>query len=399
MDLDPHSESEVEEEGDDYEYSGSGSEDSSDMDGAAVAAFFSRRPEGQDGEAYADEEQDSLPDPQKQKDSRVFNADRVNPILTAAARFAEIEFVPDEEPESKLMFGNSGLRRKRPSPILFMPPDVYTAQKEAREYKGKIGSTPSLMGIFKVPQEDYDALFAVPKLGPDVEAFVQSSTVVPDGYVKRWEETLCSLDGMTRGLTRLAAFQLLIANALGVQLSDAQDAAEPDSPSAMASLSADIASRQVAMLMRFSEHTCRLRRENVFASIHGQHKKKLETKLKELDLGGGNLFGGKGFLKSLSKVAKHIDGQRKVSSTVGSLGRPRSRPPTKVTRGMRKQKRAQRSHPYAGAGFRDEASTSFQPGRSGFRGRAPAAPKRPGSYRGGQQQSRGRGRRGRGKRF
>lgn len=82
---------------------------------------------------------DSSEDVQAEMDSKIFSKDRVDPILLSAAQLAGAEYLDDSESKSSLTFGTSGLRKKKASPILFMPPDIYEFQEEARKFKSKTG--------------------------------------------------------------------------------------------------------------------------------------------------------------------------------------------------------------------------------------------------------------------
>ena len=390
LEADDGSDSEFSDNPDGMDEEDPGSDGSSTYIGDA-AALFTEPQEEQEG--HEEDQEPTSQDPQLDKDAKVFTAERCNALIRRAARLADSEFVPEEEPASKLSFGRSGLTKKRTAPIIAMPPDVYTLQKNAKVYGGKIGSTPSMTGLFRVPEEDFRSLFMVPKLDGDVLDFVQLGLAAPVmGYVKSWEDSLSKVDEEVRGLTRLAAFQLMFANALGVELSDLPDGDAPDSPQAFASLLADMASRQTAMLMRLSASVSRMRQDNVFAAARGPNKKNLVEKLKELSIGDEVLFGGKGFQKTLNKAAKKIASQKEVNAKLGNARDPRRR--LKAKRASR-QMRAPRNHPYVGASSRGAGFS----GTGGSSNRGRSAPRGRGQTRGGRQQQRGRGRGNAGKRF
>ncbi len=175
-------------------------------------------------ELVEDGDQDTPTDVQEQKDRKIFSKDRVDPILLSAAQLAGAEYLDSTESKSTLLFGQSGLKRSRPSPILFMPPDVYEFRDDARSYKGAVGKTNALTTIFRVPEEDYRELFKVPDMGSDVESFLKGYASTQSSYVKAWENSLKNIDQELRSLSRLSSFQLLIANAMAIQLSDSPDA-------------------------------------------------------------------------------------------------------------------------------------------------------------------------------
>ena len=85
-------------------------------------------------------------------------------------------------------------------------------------------------------EEDYRELFKVPDMGSDVESFLKGYAGTQSSYVKAWENSLKNIDQELRSLSRLSSFQLLIANAMAIQLSDSPDAKAKDGPFAMAKL-------------------------------------------------------------------------------------------------------------------------------------------------------------------
>ena len=334
-------------------------------------------------------------DTQDERDKKIFSKDRVDPIILSAAQLAGAEYLDNTVSTSTLLFGNSGLKRSDTSPILSMPPDVYEFRDQARKYKGSIGKTNALTTIFKVPEEDFRGLFRVPDMGSDVEAFLRKAPGTQTGYVKSWEAALKAIDRELRSLSRLSSFQLLIANAMAIHLSDSDNAAEKDSPFAMAKLAADLSARQTAMLMRLSTQTIRLRRNNVFASVLGLHKGKLVDALKALDIQDSSLFGDGGFAATIKQVAKDVTSERTLSTRLHTAGVSSGAGAGRGKGDSRAKQRAKsRVHPYANAEPRNQrrernsnqSSMSFRSqGSSGGKSQS----------RGGRKQ--GRGGRGRGR--
>ncbi len=338
-------------------------------------------------------QQDLDHDAQDERDKKIFSKDRVDPILLSAAQLAGTEFLEDTVSKSTLLFGHSGLKRKRPSPILSMPPDVYEFRDQARSFSGSLGKTSALTSVFRVPEEDFKGLFRVPDLGSDVETFLKKTPGTQTGYIRSWENALKGIDRELRSLSRLASFQLLITNAMAIHLSDTENGAEKDSPFAMAKLSADMAARQTTMLMRLSAHTVRLRRDNVFASILGHHKSKLVDKLKSMDLQDASLFGDGGFAATIKSVAKRVtdehtlDGQLRATGVDSGAG-------TRSGKGGKARSRTKsRFHPYANTESRGQRRDRSNQSSLSLRSQGSSTGKS--SSRGGRKQ--GRSGRGRGK--
>ena len=277
-----------------------------------------------------------------------------------------------------------------------MPPDIYTYQEDALAAAGALGKAADLRTVFQVPEEDFRALFSLPKLDADVQEFLKNSaTASQSNFIKSWEVTLTKIDKDLRAMSRLSAFQLLVLNALTIHLSDncaESEASAKDGPFAMARLAADLASRQVNMALRFSAHMTRERRSNVYAGLRGDHKDRLVTKLKKLDLNNDTVFGGS-FSKSMRKVVKEVQGEKALGLQRQAFSAPASK-----SRGRSSSRASQRrstgsdsrNHPYASRGSRGRGR-----GRSSsYKAPASTASSR-GGAQGGRKQQRGRGRGGR----
>ncbi len=343
------------------------------------------------GRAQSLDQDDEDNDEQDEKDKKIFSADRIDPILRSAAQLAGAEFMDSKESKSSLLFGQSGLKHTKSSPILCMPPDIYELRDEARTRKISLGKVHALTTIFRVPEDDFKELFRTPDLGKDVEAFLKKSPGVQPSYIKAWEVTLKKLDRDLRAITRLASFQLLVANAMAIQLSDSSDAAERDSPFQMARLSADLSARQTAVLMQLSAQTVHLRRENVFASVKGVHKDKLVSKLKDMSITSDSLFGEGGFTSTVKKTAKDVDSERTLGARFRSFG-PSSSASARSRKSGRGAKGGSRYHPYANQEAKDLSRRS-QPTIS-YRSQSSGGTDNRTSSRSnrGSQQKRGRGR-------
>lgn len=321
-------------------------------------------------------------------EGKLFSSERVNPVLTSAAQLAGAEYIDASESESSLLFGQSGLKRKKPSPILHMPPDIYKMREDAEAFKGPLVSrTYDLVSIFRVPEEDLKELFEVPPLGDDADRYIKQAQSATLGFSKDWEKSLKGLDSHLRNMSRLSAFQLLIANATAIQLSDSPDAKAKDGVFAMSTLLADLAARQTAKLMRLSAHTVKLRRENFFAGIPGQHKEKLVESLKKLSVSSDSIFGKKGFTKAVKDAARVVDDERKLGSSLKSVGASSS---GSRRRSDGKKRSSSRYHPYASS-----ASRGSSRGR-GTRANLTSA-KQQSSKKSARSQSKTRGGRGKGR--
>jgi hypothetical protein len=329
---------------------------------------------------------------QDDQDSKIFGKDRVDPILLTAAQLAGAEYLQSEEAQTSLVFGHSGLKKKKVSPILCMPPDIYGMRDDARAFKGALGKTNALTGVFRVPDDDFAELFHVPPLGKYVDSFVRKSPGNQPFFIKNWEAGLKGIDHELRTLSRLATFQLLIANAMSIQLSDSAGAEDKDSPFAMARLTTDLAARQAAVLMRLSTQTVRLRRENVFASVPGLHKQRLIEKLKELPISNDSLFGDGGFLKVVKRIAGDVAREKTLGSQLHSFAASSNKPGNAPRRQQRNRRGGRRAHPYAGDKFGRSSGRGFQPKTktSSFTARGGSSSRPARGQRGGRGRGRGR---------
>ena len=101
---------------------------------------------GQSDEEILDPSQQNLDtDAQEERDKTIFSKDRVNLILLSAAQLAGAEYLDNTESKSTLLFGHTGFKRNRASPILSMPPNVYEFRDQARSYSGSIGKRSYVM--------------------------------------------------------------------------------------------------------------------------------------------------------------------------------------------------------------------------------------------------------------
>jgi len=341
-------------------------------------------------------ESDAVPDSMRKR----FSRDRLNPVLSAAAKAAGSEFVKDEVRQSSLLFGNTSMRRGGVDPISQMPPDVYNFQDDVRSFKGTLGNSSFFNKLFRVPEEDYTQLFKTPEVDADTLAFIKPQVKAsPSNYFSSTEKFLCNIDRELRILSRVSAFQLLILNALSIQLSDGcadgEERDSPDGPFAMAKLASDIASQQVQHSMRISHHTLSLRRDNVYAGVVGKYKDDLVSRLKEIDLNGEYLFAGD-FSSKVKEVAKRVQREYTVSKGLQSTQSKSSTRDRSVTKGSSKSASSygnSRNHPYANRGRGNASSDrSFSSNRSNNSSNQRGNQRNNNNNNRGQSRGRGRGR-------
>jgi len=331
-------------------------------------------------------------DPMDESIKTRFSRERLLPILKSAGLAANVEFEGEEKPESSLLFGGLGLRSRKVTPMVRMPPEVCTAQEEVRSsYKGALGNSRVFNTIFRVPEDDFVDYFNPPAFDADaLQFFAPLKSKKQWTYLPAWEEQLVKLDREIRGVSRLAAFQLLILNNLTIQLSDDEsgEGHEPDSPFAMARLTAELAGQQIKQLMRISHATIPMRRNNVCAGLSGAHKEDIASRLKGLRLDSQSLFAGK-FTEALKEVHKKIKREQAIGKVVQSeTSTYRSRGKGKgASKSSSSSYGNSRSHPYGNRGKgRGSTQHSDNSGSSSYRGG------RGGNRQGGRGQGRGRGR-------
>jgi len=328
-------------------------------------------------------------DPQDESIKARFSRDRLLPILQTAGLAANVEFEEEEKPESSLIFGGLGLHNRKIVPVVRMPPEVRTTQDEVRNHKGSLGGSRIFNTIFRVPEEDFSEFFNPPMFDQDAARFfAPHKSKRQMSYLPMLEADLIKLDREIRVIARLSAFQLLILNALTIQLSDdvTGEGHEGDSPFAMAKLSAELTGQQLTQLMRVSHAIIPMRRANVCAGLTSKHKEDITTRLKELDLDSDFLFAGR-FTDVLKETAKKIKRDQTIGDVLQSSNT--SRQPRGKGRGASKNNASSsnnaRSHPYGnrgkGRGFNrsSEGAGTSRGGRNNQR-------------QGGRGQGRGRGR-------
>ena len=303
--------------------SDSGSEVSSDEDGTEdlEALLMEGLAEDDWTNPMGGEEED--------KDDKVFTSDRVAPILTAAAMLAGAEYVDSKVRQSSLAFGNPGLKKSAVDPVVVIPSDIHQFQEDAASTKRKLGSADALNRVFRVSEQDFAQFFTVPQMDSDVAGFLENAAIgSPNAYCKTWESMLMGVDREIRSVTRLCTFQLLISNALSINLSD--NCAEKDGvrtddgPFAMAKLSADLNARSINLLMQLSAKNRAARRENVCTGIKNMRintraRTKIVKKLKKLPLTGVTLFGKRKFTSTVKKVTKSVKDERTLGFNLQSF--------------------------------------------------------------------------------
>lgn len=259
----------------------------------------------------------------------LFSADRINPILKAAAQAAGAEVLSDDKPESSLLYGNLGQPASNLTPILSIPNDVHTLQSEVFKSKGALDKSVFFQKALRVPEEDYQQFFATPKMDNEALIFVKNDKLAKQRcYLPALETQFVNMDKHVRVMSRLATFQLMIMNALSIGLSDGegqseQATEEPDSLFNMSKLSAALAGQQLRYSMRMSQHLVKARRDNVYFGIRGKRKDELLEKLKKVEFDSTTIFGGK-FAKICKKVAKDIKHQEVFDEPSSEFsGKPR----------------------------------------------------------------------------
>jgi len=326
-----------------------------------------------------------------------FSRDRINPILLYAGRVAGAEFIPEDKRESSLLFGKVGMGSRKIDPVVSMPPDIYNIQDDVRSKKrGALGKSIFFNQTFRVPETDFVQLFKAPDMDADAVEFVKpQNKQTQSTFLPQLEKNLFAMDRELRTLVRMSSFQLLILNALAIQLSEEGEDSAPDGPFATAQFAAELASQQIQQSMIISHNTLLCRRENVYAGVSSKYKSDLVSRLKKIKLDGQLLFAGE-FTSKFKEVARRIKRDQTLGKTFqafpnNATGKGKSKGSSSSSFSYSNS----RSHPYSGKG-RGRGSGNQQGNQQGNSGNSS-------HKRGGRQnnrgQARGRGRGGSGSRF
>jgi len=292
---------------------------SDDIDMSAIMSSLRPRIDGNDDDDILKDDEDEN-DPESESLRSIFSKQKVNPVLRAAGMAAGVEFFKEEKPQASLIFGSLSAGQSKICPVLHMPPDIHNLQDTVkRRFKGTLKNSKFFSQILRVPDNDFEKLFSVPRLDSDAASFLKSQNRnIQVGYLPALERNLLRMDHEIKTLSRISAFQLLILNTLSIELSDSQsgDTSSPDGAFAMSTLASDLAGQQLSHSMRLSLNNICIRRDNVYAGLsEGKFKSDIVSRLGDLDLNNELLFNGK-FNKSIRKVARKNQSVQSLGATL-----------------------------------------------------------------------------------
>ena len=258
----------------------------------------------------------------------VFSKDRIDPIIKAAAVTCGLEFVNDtleDNSEHSLQFGGIGFANYESYPRLHLPKDI--RKEKERQAKTKWHPKPFKLfdRVFRVPRQDYDSLFTVPIMDPDVTKLLPKQSRASrkaQFYSAFWEHELISLDAHLKCQSRIAAFQLVLLNHLVQQIgaqddeSDRED--DPSSSYATARLITDMAAQLLRSSLSLSLRTISLRRENACAHLRKKFVNDLPTDLSKLPFSDSHVFGS-ALPKTVRGLARKIRDNKSLESSLAPL--------------------------------------------------------------------------------
>lgn len=312
----------------------------------------------------------------------LFSLDKVKPILRAAAQAAGAEFIEDDVEQPSLLFGNLTQKSSQVTPVVTMPPDVHALQSRVNKAGTKLTYSKLLQKSFRVSEEDYHSFFRVPALDVGAVNYLKpDKSAKQQTFLPAKETMLSNMDRHVRSSARIASFQLMIMNALTINLSDGnagEDIDQPDGSFAMAKLSTALASELLRNSMKLSHHIGLMRRQNVYFGIRNKYKDELVSRLRKLESDSEYLFAGE-FMKVFKKVAKDIQSRQSMDkpftsfsqSTSSDTQQQASTSSTSTSRGSgyRGKNRGRNKNNKSRGSFRNNATQQGSNQRGSQRGR------------------------------
>ena len=283
--------------------------------------------QNQGGTTLDGDDDDDLSPPSKSSLKEVFNSDRIDPIVKMIAQNLDLSGSVDESEEAgySLLFGGIGRGQSQSKPLIVLPQDFHLEKKKQAKSKWRKRPYGFFGKVFRVPKKDYESMFKVPAMDPEVVKLLpKGSAVKLDSYSRFWEQEMISLDAHMKDLIRLSAFQVLFLNHLLDVMDLSQDADQVAGPSATARLVVDMAGQQLRSGMALSFRTVSLRRVNACAYFREEFGKDLSSDLAELEFSDKHVFGGE-FAKIVRKLAKKIRDKQTLESDLAAIPRGKAK--------------------------------------------------------------------------
>lgn len=326
---------------------------------------------------------------------KVFAKPVVIPILRAVAETSVFGIDQDtsDVDECALLVGNMRLPQSKDQAWLKVPREVAlfreAAIKESSKVEDKAGnkklgyasklcsSARQIKEIFKVSDEDDEEFFAECVLDKDVKGFLKDDR--RKGFRPDWEQALLGFDTQVKSLQRLAVFQLMILQAIVVDLAPSDEASEEDLAEAQTvdgnlaccKLLADMAGHSVKGMSVLLAQLSKLRRRNVGDGLEvAGFSAEFVKELYKVPSPANKLFADR-LQETTKKAAKKAVALKEVTAAVkASRGRSSNRGRGYSNRGQRSRGRgalAARGRA-APPKRKAEAAASAQPAKR-FRGR------------------------------